>query len=63
MEEVKVQPKLPLEKSEYFTCIGIALSFGKDLKTAREDWQLVNNQLGTDYHRIHSSWQCCSYDD
>ena len=58
-----MQPKLPLERSEYHILIGIALELGKSLETARKDWREVNNPLGTEYHRLHQRWRCCNYDD
>lgn len=53
-----IQKKLPLEKNEYYTCIGIALELGKTLDQAKRDWQRVNHINGIDMS-IHLPWGCC----
>lgn len=47
-----IQKKLPLERSEYHTCIGIALSLGKSLEESRRDWTILNNSMGIDHKLI-----------
>lgn len=53
------QKKLPLEKTEYYSCLGLAMFLGKTLEQARVDWTNLNTRLTPDYKTLHKECEIC----